>query len=174
MLVNRQIFRRFLLVSSPFCRIGQHLPSSAIFPPMATDNWPRPPVKATVVIGVSLRSPLFCITDRPTGFCFLKDREGGIISIHPSAHCHLKQIEIMLLSVNITTCTDTLDLGLCRIIRWIFTPANAENLNISADFLSRFGQGADNTTDLSTVRTKACIFLASQQQSRNNLLLELF
>lgn len=100
---------------------------------------------ATSAAGHTHQSRLFFVTDRSSGYRFLVDT-GAEVSVLPPSAAERKhrQDHQTLQAVNNTSIATfgqrslTLDLGLRRTFRWIFTVAEVKNPILGADFLRHF------------------------------------
>ena len=104
---------------------------------------------ATSVAGPTHPSCLFHIYDRNSNTCFLVDT-GADVSFIPSTRiehshsppCFLQGVDgSQIATYCVRSCT--LNIGLRRTFRWVFTIANVKQAILGADFLHHFGLMVD-------------------------------
>ena len=104
----------------------------------------RQSLMATSVTGQSTSSRLFRIYDPTTTYRFLVDTGAEVSVVTPTAADRKYRQELTLQAANSTPITTygsrslTLDLGLWRTFRWIFTVADVTIPILGADFLCHF------------------------------------
>ena len=103
----------------------------------------------TSVTGQSTSSRLFRIYDPTTTYRFLVDTGAEVSVVTPTAADRKYRQELTLQAANSTPITTygsrslTLDLGLRRTFRWVFTVADVTIPILGADFLCHFGLVVD-------------------------------